>query len=803
MNNNGSNFTNGHSGGANNPAGNRNKVNSNELIDLKRFYSITKRYLWLIILCAVIGLATAYYLAYEYLLPVYQSESTVLIEGSPNNFPGTSSEIGQIISSSYNLTSNGSVASEIQFIKSRELSQKVAEQILAAKYLPDSSIYPLLWSSYPDDSTIVLQETLAGRIRGGLSVKPIEQGSSILSVSFQSYSPHEAARIVNFSINAYKDITAAKKRISAQSALEFLEEEKAKLKEKLDQAENRLSGFKSNQNLVALQSQAANSVNTGANLEAQKTEITINLESLNSVITNLQNQLDAIRPGLGDKYSQATGPVIKKLQEELSTLKTERFILVSNNPQLKANPQSEPKMRELDRKINDIEIEIKRLTDNLVAENEGSLGFMAGSGGDVNQEISNIQQRLTDMQIQKSQYEAQLQAIDGRLSTNEAFINRVPDNEKQLARFEREAQILEELFLTVSKQASEVSLWSQTRSGAGTVIDYAQVSWGPVSPQKPIWLVMGFLIGLCVPMGFILLKEALNQKINSIKDLSDGVYPLLAVIYDHSILDKKKTQKISESSHGKSKKISNELILYHYGLSPVAESYRSLVSKILYSHPDTPPKTLLITSPAAGEGKTTLTANMATALTEIGKRVLIVDCDMRKPGIPGFFGISKEPGIMEVLFKDQALNEVVRSLPIPGLDVLTTGRKQPARPNSVIGSQAFKNLLEKFKLDYDFILLDSAPFGIIGDVAPILQLTDGVIVNTKFRSTTSIQLDYTIEQLENNSAQILGVVLNSFDPKKSIDDAEVKGLYTNMYNSYYDYHEPNTKREKYSHGKYS
>jgi capsular exopolysaccharide synthesis family protein len=346
-------------------------------------------------------------------------------------------------------------------------------------------------------------------------------------------------------------------------------------------------------------------------------------------------------------------------------------------------------------------------------------------------------------------------------------------------------------------------VWEQTRRGAGTVVDYATVISTPVKPQKLLWLISGFFLGLLLPIGFLTMKEALNNNINSIQDLSDGEYPLLAVIYDHSILDKKKAKQVHESSDVKSKKISKELILYHYGLSPIAESYRSLVSKILYSNPDNAPKTILVTSPGASEGKTTLTANMAIALTEMSKRVLIIDCDMRKPGIPRLFGISKEPGIMEILFKDHSPRDAVRSVPIPGLDVLTTGKKQPARPNSVIGSNSFKKLIEKFKLEYDFVLLDSAPFGIIGDVAPILQLTDGVIINSKFMATKHIELNHTINQLENNSAQIMGVVLNGYNPKRSVDDTEIKDLYSNIYSGYYDYQETPTNKKKYSYGKFS
>ena len=154
-----------------------------------------------------------------------------------------------------------------------------------------------------------------------------------------------------------------------------------------------------------------------------------------------------------------------------------------------------------------------------------------------------------------------------------------------------------------------------------------------------------------------------------------------------------------------------------------------------------------------------------------------------------FFSISRGPGIMEYLFEDYSKSDVIKNTFIPGLDILTTGGKQPARPYAVIGNESFRNLILDLKKKYDFILLDTAPFGIVGDIAPLIHLTDGVIVNSKFRSTKGLELDYTIDQLEQNSAKILGLTLSKYNPSKSIDEAEIKGLYRNKYNSYYDYHE--------------
>jgi uncharacterized protein involved in exopolysaccharide biosynthesis len=234
------------------------KSRSNELIDFKRLYSILRPYSWLIVLSAIIGIGGAYYLAYEYMLPVYRSSSTIMIEDTPQNFSDGNGDIASIISNSYNLNTRQTIESEIQFLKSRELSEEVAKQVMAEKYLPNQKLYPLLWTKYPDDSTNVSQNTLAGRIRSGLTVETIEPGSNILSISFESYSPQEASRIVNYSLNAYQEITAQRKRAAAESALEYLADQKEKWERNLEETENELSEFMDTQDLVSIESQTSN-----------------------------------------------------------------------------------------------------------------------------------------------------------------------------------------------------------------------------------------------------------------------------------------------------------------------------------------------------------------------------------------------------------------------------------------------------------------------------------------------------------------------------------------------------------------
>jgi len=761
----------------------KNSSEDKEFINLKRLQSLVIRYKWLILLSTILFTVGAYYLAFHHLLPKYRSTAIVVIDQGGNGIPAANFDVANSLLPERFIMGK-SLAADIQFLTSRDMASKVAAQLVNLRDENDLGKFPLLWAEYPEDSSPAPVEDVANRLRSGLTVEEHMASEELLLVSFTGYSPQEASRITNLYLNVALEVSKEDRRSSAKAAKDYIQDEKENVKEDLNQAEDRLSRFMNKEDLVSFEAQAGNLANSYSNLQDERQKIEVELQGINTAITNLQNQIESIRPGLSEQYSQAIGPTIRNLQNRLAELRTQRFIIISNNPHLKDNPTSEPRIRTIDNQISELQQEITSLTDKLF-ETEGDQ--IRGTEGDIATEIQAAQKEIVELNLQKSQLEAQGRILDNRIQEVRVFLDKVPGNRVQLTRMEREIAQLEQVFLTLSEKESEIALWEETIGPMGSVMEYARPNYVPVSPKKPLLLVIGLWLGLGLPVGLLYLYDLTSSKIRSVDDLRSRKYPILSVIYDHDKLKRNKIAKKRSSNNGKD--IPDSLTFVKYSDTPDAESYRRLVNNLLFSDPDNAPKTILVTSSAQGEGKSTISVNLGSALAETGKRVLIVDCDLRRPNIHKFFNKSSKPGVMQTLFEEKQYEykEFVQKTVVPGLYMIPSGGIAP-NPRAITSSEKFRDLIENLKSMVDFLILDTPPYGVISDVGPLLKLSDGVVLTIRFNQTKFSQLDYAIEQLDKSSANLLGFVMNKYDSKKSVDDQDTKNLYNNLYTNYYSYH---------------
>ncbi|HBQ58087.1 MAG TPA: hypothetical protein DD671_00240 [Balneolaceae bacterium] len=327
-----------------------------------------------------------------------------------------------------------------------------------------------------------------------------------------------------------------------------------------------------------------------------------------------------------------------------------------------------------------------------------------------------------------------------------------------------------------------MNLWERTQFGMGRPLDYAVVPNNPIKPQKKLWVLIGFLLGGILGVGFIFIKEALDDTIKSSDALRSYKVPFLGNIPDYNIID---SFDPGQKQYVQGKPVSNQLLTFLDHISPISEAYRRLRINTIYANPDKDYKVLMVTSSTKGEGKSTIAANLAVTFAEAEKSVLIIDLDLRRPTMHKIFGENKEPGIVEMLFDTAGFDSTINPTIAPNVDLLTVGKKTP-EPASVLDSRRLKDVIDKLKDKYDHIILDTAPYGIISDSASLLRLTDGIIVVSRFATTTHKELEFTLNGLKQLNAEIVGLVLNAFDPKKSSD------YYTNYYyykRAYSDYYE--------------
>lgn len=195
-----------------------------------------------------------------------------------------------------------------------------------------------------------------------------------------------------------------------------------------------------------------------------------------------------------------------------------------------------------------------------------------------------------------------------------------------------------------------------------------------------------------------------------------------------------------------------------------AEAFRTIKTNIKYSSADKHKKVILVTSTEAGEGKSTISSNLALSLSQDNKKIVIVDGDLRKPSIHKQFRISGSVGLTEVLIGEQSLSSVKYKIN-PYLDAITSGHIPP-NPAELLASEEMEKLIKNLKEEYDYVIIDTNPIGLVADAQILSSKVDGVILVARYEKTKKENLLNCKKMIDQVGGNTIGVVLNGIDEKK-------------------------------------
>jgi capsular exopolysaccharide synthesis family protein len=754
-------------------------------IDLKRLFFTLWNHKWIIVVTVAAFTILAGVIAFT-TTPIYQSEASLLISQQQNRYSYAGSDLANLLTSTYGIGTGSTISNELQVLRSRKLSLEMADSLMKRRLMDNGNQYPALYKSYPTDSSLAARDTVALRIRNNISFSQVDREADMVSITYESPAPREAADIVNLSIEVYTNLSTRQNRRSANSAVDFLESERQRIEKRLNNVEDRLRTFMNEKQLVQVDAQTEELITRMAELESRRQEAKVKLVAVESGISQYEDRLNNIKPGLAEQYSDAVGPNMMRLQYQLAELEIEKVQLIANNPGIQENPNPPSELEKINDKIDVYKNRIKELTTDLVEQGDQYLGFLGGSDGNISQAVTELNKRLIELKVERQQYSAQMDVINEQLSEQRTFFDNLPDNMIELARLKRDVKINEELYLTVSQQFAEMSLWKQTQFGLGRPLDEGYIPEAPVKPNTKLYLLVGFILGGILSVGYIFVRQAFNTRIDGIEKLKEFGYPLLAVIPDMSDFIQKEFDG-EKSTTVKGMQIATTTVSILDSVSPISESFRRLQSNIIYSNPDHEMNSLMITSGTKGEGKTTTVSNLGSVFAEAGYNTVIVDTDLRRPNLLKQFGSRKAPGIVEVLFDGVSLDEALQPTPLSKLSILPAGNRPP-NPSSIVQSRSFLKTIKDLEKRFDMVLIDTPPYGIITDASALIQQTDGVVVVARFNETAEAELSHLFNNLQRVEANVVGTVLTAFEYEKSSDYYYNSYYYREIYRDYASYH---------------
>jgi succinoglycan biosynthesis transport protein ExoP len=362
--------------------------------------------------------------------------------------------------------------------------------------------------------------------------------------------------------------------------------------------------------------------------------------------------------------------------------------------------------------------------------------------------------------------------------------NQLNESAIEYSVLKRDAESNRQLYQDLLQRLKEAGVSAGLRSSNIRVVDVARTPTYPIKPNVPRNLQLGLLLGLACGIGLAFVLESLDTSIRNMEEVSAiSTLPALGTIPLQTSRNGHSRKRLKTVSADIEKSESPALVTYVRPKSEGAEAYRALRTSILLSSFGAPPKVILVTSALPQEGKTTISANSALVLAQRGSRVLLIDADLRRPGIDKLFGFRSRGGLSSVISGVDKIDDVmVPFTRVPNLWIMPAG-PIPPQPAELLGSSVMKDHITRWRNEFDHIIIDTPPCLSVTDAVLLSPEADRVILVARSGKTTKAALRRACDLLLQVNARIMGIVLNALDLRSG--DAYYYA-YGKLYARYYD-----------------
>ena len=682
-------------------------------VDIEGYFLKLKRRWFPALSVFVLTVGATFFLS-SFLEKTYKSEGKILFKKN------TANSLIELKENTNEFTSLLNNQTPLSTEKLRMTSEPVLQATIDRLKLEDDEGEPL--------STKDLEDKLSIDIVGG---------TDVISIEYKDPDPIIASKVVNTLMDVYIKEQVRSNKSATANADSFITNTIPKIEDKLEVLESRLQGFYEQNQVVDLKEEKRILVSEIGTLNRQISTVGAELQGTKAQATSLQNQLGLnLTQAIAANQLGGT-PQVQSILEQLGSTETE---LAQERQRFNDN---HPAVASLLEKKRNLQSQLRGLLNQYVGA-QISEGLLQGGNFKENQLEKFINLKIEELSLQTE--------LSSLYKYQQVYLDRakqIPRLEKQEQSLLREVDSARSTYSTLLENKSDLDVLINQQTGNAEVIETGRVPEEGSTGRTPL-LVLGVLVGLLLSNITAILLEMQDRSLKTIPEIKQKfAYHVLGIVPLDTLQDNQ-----------------GGVVVQREPDSFISEIYRMIQTNLKFLPVKQQPKVILMTSSVPGEGKSTIAANLAAAMSQLGRKVLLIDGDLRKASQHHLWQQSNQAGIKDVITQKVPLAKVV-SQPMKQLDLLTSGTIAP-NPLALLDSQEMVDLVATARQEYELIIIDAPPLAITADVLTLSKLADGIIFVSRpgIVEDESAQLAQETIINTNLSAKVLGMVINGVKPNE-------------------------------------